>query len=107
MCYYVVDGPDNVIVEPAVTIINVTEGTALGPIYCIATCNPRCIYNWEQKWTGGFNPFPNQYISNQGRGVYVPAIHRSQTGTYRCRVDHSTGSVHNTKDISVNVQCKY
>ncbi|XP_071174124.1 nephrin-like isoform X2 [Mytilus edulis] len=97
-------GPDNVIVEPAVTIINVTEGTALGPIYCIATCNPRCIYSWKQKWTGGFNPFPNKYISNQGRGVNVPAIHRSQTGTYRCRVDHSTGSVHKTKDISVNVQ---
>ncbi|XP_071174121.1 neural cell adhesion molecule 2-like [Mytilus edulis] len=97
-------GPENVVLEPAIPNINVTEGTTLGPIYCIATCNPRCIYKWKQNWTGKFNIVPNEYSSKQGRGVTVPAIKRSQTGTYRCRINHSTGDVHKTKDISVNVQ---
>ncbi|XP_063442441.1 uncharacterized protein LOC134722747 [Mytilus trossulus] len=97
-------GPENVVVEPTITNLNVTEGTTLGPLYCIATCNPGCNYNWKQKWTGTFNPVPNEYIFNQGRGVRVQAINRRQTGKYNCRVDHSTGYLHNTKEISVNVQ---
>ncbi|CAC5402593.1 unnamed protein product [Mytilus coruscus] len=97
-------GPENVVVEPAITNINVTEGTTLGPIYCYATCNPGCKYKWKQRQTGRFKPVPNKYISTQNRSVKVPAIKRSQTGTYRCRVDHSTGYKNKTKDISVNVQ---
>ncbi|VDI01159.1 Hypothetical predicted protein, partial [Mytilus galloprovincialis] len=97
-------GPENVVQEPAITNLNVTEGTTLGPLYCYATCNPVCVYNWKQKWTGTFNPVPNEYIINQGRGVRIQAINRSQTGEYRCRVDHSTGHVHKTKDTLVNVQ---
>ncbi|CAC5416360.1 unnamed protein product [Mytilus coruscus] len=97
-------GPENVVVEPAIANINVTEGTTLSPIYCYATCNPGCKYNWKQSWTGRFKPVPNKYISSQNRSVKVPAIKRSQTGTYRCRVDHSTGYKYKTKDISVNVQ---
>ncbi|CAC5416363.1 unnamed protein product [Mytilus coruscus] len=97
-------GPENVVVEPAIANINVTEGTALGPIYCIATCNPGCKYKWKQSWTGRFKPVPNKYISTPNCSVKVPAIKRSQTGTYRCRVDHSTGYKYKTKDISVNVQ---
>lgn len=107
LCFNFVDGPENVVLEPAITNINVTEGTKLGPIYCIATCNPRCIYRWKQNWTGRFNLVPNEYISKQGRGVTVLAIKRSQTGTYRCRINHSTDNEHRTKDILVNVQCKY
>ncbi|XP_076111618.1 uncharacterized protein LOC143079875 [Mytilus galloprovincialis] len=97
-------GPENVVVEPAITNLNVTEGTTLGPLYCYATCNPGCNYNWKQKWTGTFNPVPKEYILDQGRGVRVHAINRSQTGKYRCRVDHSIGHVHKTKDTLVNVQ---
>ncbi|XP_052062961.1 neural cell adhesion molecule 1-like isoform X2 [Mytilus californianus] len=97
-------GPENVVVEPAIANINVTEGTALGPIYCIATCIPGCKYKWKQSWTGKFKPVSSKYISTQNRSVKVSAIKRSQTGTYRCRVDHSTGYKYKTKDISVNVQ---
>ncbi|XP_063441916.1 neural cell adhesion molecule 1-like [Mytilus trossulus] len=97
-------GPENVVVEPAITHLNVTEGTTLGPLHCYATCNPGCNYNWKQKWTGTFNPVPKEYMFNQGRGVRVQAINRSQTGKYRCRVDHSTGYVYKTKDTLVNVQ---
>ncbi|OPL32656.1 hypothetical protein AM593_07624, partial [Mytilus galloprovincialis] len=95
-----INGPENVVIEPAITNINVTEGTTLGPIYCLATCNPGCKYNWTQNWTVRFNPVPNKYILNQGRGVMVQAIKRSQTGIYRCRVDHSTGHRQKWKDIS-------
>ncbi|CAG2218768.1 unnamed protein product [Mytilus edulis] len=70
----VTDGPENVVLEPAITNINVTEGTALDPIYCIATCNPRCKYNWKQKWTGKFKSVPNKYISRQGQVIKIPAI---------------------------------
>ncbi|CAG2190526.1 unnamed protein product [Mytilus edulis] len=34
-------GPDNVLVKPEYTVINVTEGTVLGPIHCTADCNPK------------------------------------------------------------------
>ncbi|CAC5402594.1 unnamed protein product [Mytilus coruscus] len=98
-------GPDNVVVEPAITIINVTEGTALGPLHCVATCNPECKYNWKQNWAGIFKPVPNEFISSNNRSVLVLAIKRNQAGIYRCRVDHPEAyGVKNTKDISVNVQ---
>ncbi|CAC5424010.1 unnamed protein product [Mytilus coruscus] len=35
-------GPEKVMLEPAYTVINVTEGSTLGPIHCNATCNPKC-----------------------------------------------------------------
>ncbi|XP_063442514.1 uncharacterized protein LOC134722818 [Mytilus trossulus] len=44
-------GPENVAVEPSITNINITEGTTLGPLYCIATCNPECNYIWKQNMT--------------------------------------------------------
>ncbi|CAC5424008.1 unnamed protein product [Mytilus coruscus] len=47
-------GPDIIILEPASTDINVTEGTTLGPIHCTATCNPECKYQWEYNVTGRF-----------------------------------------------------
>ncbi|OPL32764.1 hypothetical protein AM593_03509, partial [Mytilus galloprovincialis] len=73
----VTDGPENVVVEPAITNLNVTEGTTLGPLYCYATCNPVCNYNWKQKWTGTFNPVSNEYLINEGRGVRIQAINRN------------------------------
>ncbi|XP_052062348.1 uncharacterized protein LOC127702263 isoform X2 [Mytilus californianus] len=97
-------GPDNVVMEPAIAIINLTEGTALGPIHCNATCNPGCKYTWKENWAGRFKPVPNEFILNNNRSVHVLAIKRNQNGTYRCRVDHSTGDVKKTKDILVNVQ---
>ncbi|CAG2234909.1 unnamed protein product [Mytilus edulis] len=35
-------GPDDVKFEPPNTVINVTEGSTLGPIHCNANCNPKC-----------------------------------------------------------------
>ncbi|XP_071173897.1 cell adhesion molecule CEACAM5-like [Mytilus edulis] len=98
-------GPENVVVEPAIGNINVTEGTALGPIHCNASCYPECKYIWKQKMTGQFKPVTNEFISNNNRSVHVPTITRNQAGTYRCRVDHPVANGRTKrKDISVNVQ---
>ncbi|XP_071173896.1 neural cell adhesion molecule 2-like [Mytilus edulis] len=96
-------GPENVVVKPAIRSLNVTEGSALGPIHCIATCNPGCIYIWKQKMTGNFHPVKNEFISNNS--VHVPTITRNQSGTYRCLVNHPEANNRTKiKDISVNVQ---
>ncbi|CAC5421651.1 unnamed protein product [Mytilus coruscus] len=97
-------GPENVVVEPAISRINVTEGTTLGPIQCFATCNPECKYNWKHKWTKIFKPVPKEYISYQDRNLTIQRINRNQTGKYRCRVDHPEANRHNKTDVSVDVQ---
>ncbi|CAG2200304.1 unnamed protein product [Mytilus edulis] len=98
-------GPENVVGEPAIGNINVTEGTALGPIHCIANCYPECKYNWKRKMRDHFKPVTNEFIYNNSRSVYVVAIKRNQAGTYRCLVDHPEANGRTKiKDISVNVQ---
>ncbi|CAG2227485.1 unnamed protein product [Mytilus edulis] len=103
----VADGPENVVVEPEIRYINVTEGTTLGPIHCIAKCNPECRYNWNQNISGNFEPVKNEFISNNNQSVHmhVPTITRNQAGTYRCQVDHPVVKGRSKiKDIIVNVQ---
>ncbi|VDI38057.1 Hypothetical predicted protein, partial [Mytilus galloprovincialis] len=96
-------GPENVVVKPAIRSLNVTEGSALGPIHCIANCNPECQYIWKQQMTGNFHPVKNEFISNNS--VHVPTITRNQSGTYRCLVDHPEANNRTKiKNISVNVQ---
>ncbi|CAC5424007.1 unnamed protein product [Mytilus coruscus] len=97
-------GPNHVMLEPANTVLNVLEGTTLGPIQCTATCFPGCKYNWKHNWSGQFTPFPSKFISNQNQNLTVPNIKRSQSGTYLCKVDHSDAERHNKSCISVVVQ---
>ncbi|VDI04345.1 Hypothetical predicted protein [Mytilus galloprovincialis] len=98
-------GPENVVVEPSIRNKTVTEGTALGPIHCIANCYPECKYNWKRKMRDHFKPVTNEFIYNNSRSVYVVAIKRNQAGTYRCLVDHPEANGRTKiKDISVNVQ---
>ncbi|CAC5392017.1 unnamed protein product [Mytilus coruscus] len=92
-------GPDNVVLTPEHTAINVTEGTTLGPIRCTATCNPKCLFKWKLYKTGTFeNVLP-------GETLVVANITKNQTGIYRCRAVHPNDkSLHRRTDISVNVQ---
>ncbi|XP_076111831.1 hemicentin-1-like [Mytilus galloprovincialis] len=97
-------GPEDVVLQPKITVINILEGTTLGPINCTATCNPRCKYDWKQNLTGHFRPVPAEFISNQNQTLTIPGIKRAQTGTFSCRVDHSESKRHNSTNFSVNVQ---
>ncbi|CAC5374230.1 unnamed protein product [Mytilus coruscus] len=92
-------GPDNVVLKPAFTAINVTEGTTLGPILCSAACNPECILKWELNTTDG----NNVVISN--KFLAVADIKPNQSGIYRCRVVHNYDKTRRSKrEIVVNVQ---
>lgn len=97
-----VDGPEHVVLEPGYTTINVTEGTILGPINCTANCNPECTYNWKHK---AEEERFELILSIQT--LTIPDIKKSQTGIYRCRIDHPFAKAYYRTDISVNVQCKY
>ena len=103
---YIADGPDNVKLVPNNQIINVIEGSTLGPLYCTATCNPGCIYNWKQNWTGRFRPVPEEFISNKNQTLTVPVMKRNQTGEYSCHAGNTKSKRHETTFISVNVLCK-
>ncbi|CAC5374234.1 unnamed protein product [Mytilus coruscus] len=92
-------GPDNVILDPANTEINVTEGSNLGPINCTAICNPECIYEWKYK---GKQRFGLIYYKQD---LNFLNMRRNQSGVYRCRVSHSANSTKCRKrDIAVTVQ---
>ncbi|CAG2234987.1 unnamed protein product [Mytilus edulis] len=75
-------GPDNVLVKPEYTVINVTEGTVLGPIHCTADCNPKCIFNWK------FRRTKNLALVNSYQNLTVVDIQKNQAGIYRCSVIH-------------------
>ncbi|CAC5374228.1 unnamed protein product [Mytilus coruscus] len=92
-------GPDNVVLKPAYTAINVTEGTTLGPILCTAACYPECIFRWELNRTKSNEVvFSNKFLA-------VADIKKNQSGIYRCHVVHSYDKTHMSgRDIAVNVQ---
>lgn len=102
-----VDGPDNIFLTPGDTAYTVREGSTLGPIHCMATCNPECTYQWEYNVTGRFELVPFTLVSNQGNTLTVPQIKRNQTGTIRCHVDNHLSQIKKTVDVSINVQCMY
>lgn len=93
--------------EPAGTVVNVREGTTLGPIHCTATCYPACTYRWKYNVTGRFELVPIKLVSNQGKTLTVSQIKRNQTGTFRCHVDYNVSHIKKTADVSINVQCMY
>ncbi|XP_063440687.1 uncharacterized protein LOC134721537 isoform X2 [Mytilus trossulus] len=96
--------PDNIFLEPEGTLVNVREGTTLGPINCVATCYPECSYHWKYNVTGRFELVPIQLVSNQGKTLTVSQIKRNQTGTFRCHVDYNVSRIKKTTDVSINVQ---
>ncbi|CAG2227482.1 unnamed protein product [Mytilus edulis] len=90
-------GPDNVMLEPGHTALNVTKGNILGPINCTATCNPKCLFEWRLNRTGNF------VLSNET--LVVANIKENQAGIYRCLVVHPLNRTRRLRtDISVNVQ---
>ncbi|CAC5400026.1 unnamed protein product [Mytilus coruscus] len=92
-------GPNNVELKPVHTVINVTEGTTLGPIHCTAICNPKCLFKWRLNKARTFEDF----LSNET--LVVANITKNQAGIYRCRVvHHSNTTLLRKTDISVNVQ---
>ncbi|VDI77324.1 acylglycerol kinase [Mytilus galloprovincialis] len=92
-------GPDNVMLEPVHTALNVTKGNILGPINCTATCNPKCLFEWRLNRTGTFV----DVLSNET--LVVANIKENQAGIYRCLVVHPLNRTRLRRtDISVNVQ---
>lgn len=90
------------LVKPDYTVINVTEGTVLGPIHCTADCNPKCIFNWK------FRRTKNLALVNSYQNLTVVDIQKNQAGIYRCSVIHPYDKkIRSKTDIVVNVQCKY
>lgn len=97
------DGPENVVLKPAFTAINITEGTTLGPLLCTALCYPECIFRWEIIYRTDRNEV---FISN--KFLAVADIKQNQSGIYRCHVVHPYNKTRmRGRDIAVNVLCKY
>lgn len=97
------DGPENVVLKPAFTAINITEGTTLGPLLCTALCYPECIFRWEIIYRTDRNEV---FISN--KFLAVADIKQNQSGIYRCHVVHPYNKTRmRGRDIVVNVLCKY
>ncbi|XP_071173537.1 cell adhesion molecule CEACAM1-like isoform X2 [Mytilus edulis] len=92
-------GPDIVLVKPEYTVINVTEGSKLGPIHCTADCYPKCIFNWKYKKSEHFE------LVHLNPILTVTDIKRNKAGIYRCSVVHPYDITFMRKvDIEVNVQ---
>ncbi|XP_071173898.1 protein turtle homolog B-like [Mytilus edulis] len=92
-------GPDNVVLKPGHTSLNVTEGFTLGPINCNATCYPKCSFKWRLNKTRTFEDF----LLNET--LVVANITKNQSGSYRCVVFHSNDTTRMKRtDVSVNVQ---
>lgn len=101
ICFLIdVDGPDNVVLKPGNTALNVTEGTTVGPINCTATCYPTCLFQWKLNKTKKYE----KVVS--GETLVVVNITKNQAGTYRCLVFHPYNTTRLKRtDVSVNVQC--
>ncbi|XP_063442623.1 uncharacterized protein LOC134722920 [Mytilus trossulus] len=94
-----IDGPDIVLVNPEYTVINVTEGTVLGPIHCTADCKPNCIFNWKFSTSRHFELLHTNPI------LTVADIEKNQSGTYRCSAVHPYDkTIMKMIDLEVNVQ---
>lgn len=88
--------------KPEYKVINVTEGSKLGPIHCTADCYPKCIFNWKYKKSEHFE------LVHLNPILTVTDIKRNKAGIYRCSVVHPYDITFMRKvDIEVNVQCKY
>lgn len=97
-----VDGPDNIVLTPGNTALNITKGSTLGPINCTVTCYPKCLFEWRLNRTGTF-----EYVLSS-ETLVVASIKENQAGIYRCLVVHPSNKTRLRRtDISVNVQCKY
>ncbi|CAC5381193.1 unnamed protein product [Mytilus coruscus] len=94
-------GIENVVLEPEYTTINVTEGTILGPINCTANCNLECTYKWKHRGKTKGKKFELVFSM---QALTISDIKKSQTGIYRCRIDHPYTDAYERRDISVNVQ---
>ncbi|XP_052062856.1 nephrin-like [Mytilus californianus] len=91
-------GPDNVVLKPGHTTINVTEGTTLGPIRCTATCNPKCLFRWKLNQSRTFEDVLS------GETLNVENIKKNKAGIYRCLVVYPYNTtLRRRTDISVNV----
>ncbi|XP_063443196.1 nephrin-like [Mytilus trossulus] len=92
-------GPDNVVLKPGNTALNITERTTLGPIDCSAICYPKCLFEWKTNRTGTFK----DVLSNET--LVLANIKENQAGIYRCLVFHPSNTTRLIRtDISVNVQ---
>lgn len=92
--------------KPNNTIIYIQEGFTLGPVNCKAICNPGCIYNWNQNWTGRYQPVPENFISNQNQTLTIQGIMGNQSGAYSCHVDHYDSKRQMRIELLVNVKSK-
>ncbi|CAG2188215.1 unnamed protein product [Mytilus edulis] len=93
-------GPDNVVLKPAYTAVNVTEGTTLGPLLCSALCHPECIFRWETIYRTNRSEV---FLSN--KFLAVADINQNQSGIYRCHVVHPYDKTRmRGREIAVNVQ---
>ena len=98
--YFVLDGPDTVVLDPYQDVINITEGDTLGPLDCTTDCYPPCNIIWKTNAKGDFTVF-RKFLN-------IPNIMRNQTGTFTCKVSHTADTTRRkSKDVIVNVHCEF
>ncbi|XP_060602041.1 carcinoembryonic antigen-related cell adhesion molecule 5-like [Ruditapes philippinarum] len=91
-------GPDNVAFSPSDTSYEKDENESLNQVTCSASCYPTCSFTWTKTETGRI--VSNSALLNLGR------LQSSDAGTYRCTATR-TGGEPQSKDLTVNVICKY
>ncbi|XP_060604516.1 carcinoembryonic antigen-related cell adhesion molecule 5-like [Ruditapes philippinarum] len=91
-------GPDNVAFSPSDTSYEKDENESLNQVTCTASCHPICSFTWTKTDTG-------KIVSNSAL-LNLERLQRSDAGTYRCTVTRTGGSSQ-SKDLTVNVICKY
>ena len=97
------DGPNKPVLSPWAKSVNITEGSKLGPIVCSAECHPNCSYVWKHR-RRTYDRF-SDIRSLQSLEIYN--ITRTQSGIYRCRVNHPNDTSRcNKTDVMVTVHCK-
>ena len=95
--FTIIDGPENIRLEPSQISFTRTENTTLSPITCRADCNPSCtMYTWTNL---------NSTRRTNTAVLDLGQVSRNEAGVYRCTVTRSPG-YQSSIDVTVIVQCK-
>lgn len=81
--------------------MTVKEGTAIGPVHCLADCNPSCDVTWKLKTISGLSDLSSK------EGMLLPLVVNRSMEMFRCEAQWRIKNEILNKSIGLDVQCKY
>lgn len=94
---------DTLTINPQPTLndqnkVTVKEGTIIGPVHCLADCNPSCDVTWKLRTLSDLS---------SKKGMLLPLVVNRSMEMFRCEARWRIKNEILNKSIGLDVQCKY